>query len=118
LELSSDSENTLLSRREVRGTFTGGSGLITRQSACDAIASKLGVDKSKVQVISLRGKFGTRDLITEAYVFNDTSKVKEQLPHYITIRQLPKDERKKAREEQKKAKASTAPAAGSEPAKK
>ena len=87
----------------------GGSGLITRQAASEAIASKVGAEASKVQIVSLLGKFGTRDLVAEAYVFSDLAKVKEQLPRYVTIRQLPKEERKKAREELKKKK-SAAPA--------
>jgi ribosomal protein S24E len=105
LEITSDSDNRLLSRREVVGTFAGGNGLITRQSAAEAISMRLGVKKEDVQVLSLRGKFGTRDLQVNAYVFSDEKSVKEQLPKYLSIRHLPtKDERKKAREELKKAK--------------
>ena len=113
LQVTSDSDNELLSRREVVGTFTGGNGLITRQSAAEAIGTKLGVKRQDVQVLSLRGKFGTRDLQVNAYVFSDEKSVKKQLPKYLSIRQLPtKDERKKAREELKKAKKPAPAAAG------
>ena len=61
LEVTSDSENKLLSRREVVGTFTAGNGFITRQAAAEAIGTRLGVKKEDVQVMSLKGKFGTRD---------------------------------------------------------
>ncbi len=120
LDVTSDSENKLLSRREVSVTFVGGSGLITRQSAAEAISQKLGVKKENVQVISLAGKFGNRDLLGRAYVFSNEKDAKTQLRPFMLIRQLPKDERKKAREELKKSKA-PAPAPGAaapEPAKK
>lgn len=116
LEIVSDTENKLLSRREIAVTFVGGSGLITRQSAAEAISSKLGVKKESVQVISLFGKFGNRNLDGRAYVFSDDGAVKRQLRPYILMRQLPKDQRKQAREEAKKAKtaASAAQAAGAQ----
>ncbi|MHB8567047.1 MAG: eS24 family ribosomal protein [Nitrososphaerales archaeon] len=110
LEILSDFENKLLSRREVSVSFMGGSGLITRQSAIEAISSKLGVKKESVQVISLRGRFGNRDLLGNVYVFNNEKDVKSQLRPYMIVRQLSKEERKKTREEMKKAKATSASA--------
>ena len=116
LEITTDLENKLLSRREVTGTFFGGNGFITRQSAAEAIAAKLGSKKENVQVISLKGKFGNRDLVSRAYVFDNSSSIKKQLSPYLVIRQLPKEERKKAREESKKAKEAASQAAGAAPA--
>lgn len=103
-EITSDVENPLLERRELKGIFHGGNGLLTRQGASEAIASKIGVDKEKVQVISLDGKFGVRDLSARAYVFTDKSGAKKQLASYFFIRNLSKEERVKAKEERKKAK--------------
>ena len=112
LEVSSDFDNKLLSRREIVGTFAGGNGFITRQSAAEALGTRLGVKKEDVQVLSLKGKFGNRDLQVKAYVFSDGKLVKEQLPKYLSIRHLPtKDERKKVRDEIKKAKKPATPAA-------
>ena len=91
----------MLSRRELVLTFKAGSGFITRQSAAEAIATKLGVSKDKVKCISLRGKFGLRDLKAVAYVYSDTKLINRQLPKYMAIRELPKEERKKAREARK-----------------
>ena len=112
-EITSDSDNRLLSRREIVGTFASGNGFVTRNSAADALSSKLGVKKDDIQILSLKGKFGTRDLQVKAYVFSDAQSLKEQLPKYLAIRQLPsKDERKKARDEMKKAKKPSPAAAG------
>jgi len=78
--------------------FKGGSGFITRQAAIESIASRLGVAKDKVRIIELQGKFGVRDLLARVYVYTDTKQIKKQLPPYLAIRELPKEERKKARE--------------------
>jgi len=109
-----DSENKLLSRREISAVFKGGSGFITRAAAAEAISSRLGVPKENVRIISLEGKFGLRDLFARVYVYSDADEIKKQLPPYLSIRELPKDERKKARDALKPKPA----AAGTETAKK
>ncbi len=98
IEILQDSENKLLSRRELTLVFKGGSGFISRPAATEAISSRMGVAKEKVRVISLEGKFGLRDLVAKAYVYSDVADEKKQLPAFLSIRELPKDERKKARE--------------------
>jgi ribosomal protein S24E len=112
-EVLKDNENKLLSRRELTVVFHGGSGFVSRPAAAEAISSRMGVSKDKVRIISLRGKFGLRDLVASAYVYSDPNEVKKQLPPYLGIRELPKDERKKAREALK-----PKPAAPAEAAKK
>jgi ribosomal protein S24E len=111
IEITKDSENKLLSRREVVLNFKGGSGFITRPAAVEAISTRLGVSKDKVRIISLEGKFGSRDLVANAYVYTDASQIKRQLPAYLAIRELPKEERKKAREALKPKPATPAEAA-------
>jgi ribosomal protein S24E len=108
IELLSDSENKLLSRREVECVFRGGNGFLTRDGAAEAIAAKVGVPKEDVQVVSLKGRFGVRDLKASALIFADPSARKRQLPDYFRIRQLPKEERKKAKEQKKGKAAPTA----------
>ncbi len=110
LEIVSDSENRLLGRRELKVKFKAGNGILTRQAAAEAIASKLGVSKEGVQIISLRGKFGARDANVDAYVFSNSQNAKMQLAEYVLLRHLPKEERKKIREEKRKA--SAAPPSG------
>lgn len=97
-EVLKDSENKILSRRELTVVFRGGSGFISRPAAAEAISTRMGVSKDKVRVISLEGKFGLRDLVGNAYVYSDSNEIKKQLPPYLGIRELPKEERKKARE--------------------
>jgi ribosomal protein S24E len=104
LEITSDTENPLLQRRELSGVFRGGSGLLTRQGAREGVASKIGVQADSVQIISLEGSFGTRDLAARAYVFSDKAAGKKQLASFRFTRILSKEDRAKAREEKKKAK--------------
>jgi ribosomal protein S24E len=113
LEIVKETENRMLSRRELVLTFKAGSGFVSRQSAAEAVASKLGVTKDKVKLISLSGKFGMRDLKATVYVYEDAKMIKRQLPKYLAFRELPKEERKKAREAAK-----PKPATPAEPAKK
>ena len=98
LEIITEKENQLLARRELVLSFKGGSGLVTRQSAAEAIATKLGVKKDNVKLVSLEGMFGRRDLTAKAYVYSNSDQIRRQLPKYMMIRELPKEERKKARE--------------------
>ncbi|HKW04565.1 MAG TPA: hypothetical protein VJN71_04625 [Nitrososphaerales archaeon] len=104
LEIISDSENKLLARREVRCIFRGSSGLLTRQGAAEAVATKLGAKNDDVKIISLKGSSGVRDVHGLALIYSDPDSPKRQLPPYLLIRQLPKEERKKVRDELKKAK--------------
>ncbi|MDG6996492.1 MAG: hypothetical protein JRN52_11265 [Nitrososphaerota archaeon] len=108
LEIVSENENKLLSRKELVCSFALGSGLITRQAAAEAIATRLGVKKDGVKIVSLSSKFGSRDLLAKAYVYSDLKLVDVQLPKYMKIRQLSKEERKQAKEA---AKQKAAPAA-------
>ena len=98
IEIVSERENALLARKEYLLNFIGGSGLVTRQAAAEAIATKLGVDKTLVKLISLEGKFGMRDFKARAFVYRKADEMKRQLPKYMFLRELSKEDRKKARE--------------------
>ena len=108
LQIITENENKLLSRRELVCSLAMGSGLVTRQAAAEAIATRIGVKKEAVKIVSLIGKFGSRDLLARAYVYSDIKLAEKQLPKYLRIRQLSKEERKQAKEA---AKAKSAPAA-------
>ncbi len=100
----SDTENKLLSRREVQCVFRTSNGLLTRQGAAEAIANRLGIEKGNVQIISLKGKSGVRDLWGMAYIFTRPEIARKQVPKHLLIRMLNKDERMKIKDELKKSK--------------
>jgi ribosomal protein S24E len=112
LEVIQDSENKLLSRRELKVRFRAGNGILTRQAATEAIASKVGVNKENVKVISLKGRFGNRDADATVYIFSKPLDDKNQLAEYVLLRHLSKEDRKKVREDKRKAAATPATAAG------
>lgn len=97
-EVMKDSENKLLARRELTIVFRGGSGFVSRPAATEAISTRMGAAKDRVRVISLEGEFGARDLVAKVYLYDDANEIKKQLPAFLSIRELPKEERKKARE--------------------
>jgi ribosomal protein S24E len=101
IQILKDSENKLLSRRELTVLFPGGNGFVTRQSAIEAVSSKLGVPKDRLSVLYLNGEFGKRDLLARVFVYSNANLIGRQLPKYLKIRDLPKEERKKAREAMK-----------------
>jgi ribosomal protein S24E len=104
LTIVSERENLLLSRKEIKCVFRGGNGFITRQGARDALADKLGMPKERIQIISLRGSSGLRDLYCDAFVFQDDSSLRRQVPSHLVIRMLSKEQRSAMREERKKGK--------------
>lgn len=105
LEIRSDFENKLLRRREVSAIVRGLSGKLTRQAAADTLATHLKADRNLVHVVTLQPRAGTPDLSGVFYVYKDEKDARRQLPKYLAARLLSKDERKKLREEAKKAKA-------------
>ena len=97
-------ENKLLERKEAVYLFKGMAGKLTRADAAKAVAEDLGVPEEKVVPIKLKTVFGTRDVKGTFYVYDDLEKAKRQLPEYIFLRMLSKEERKKILEERRKAK--------------
>lgn len=105
IKVLSDSMNALLGRREVRVLLPDQAGRLTRPQARERIASLLNVEKEKVVVTGLKGSAGSSDLVVEAYVYDDVAQAKLQLPEYIWLRNLPKEERRRALEEMRKKRA-------------
>jgi len=109
-ELLQQQENKFLSRREVTAKFTDIKGNLKRDDAANIVAQQLNVSKANVYPIKIEfdtGKDSARGLF---YVYSDVEVAKKQLPKFLMIRSLPKDQRKQARQDLKKP-AQTTPAA-------
>jgi small subunit ribosomal protein S24e len=104
-QLLSDVGNPLLERREVKMLFRGAAGRLSRIEARRAIAKALGLEEQKVVLIGMRGLTGSRDLVAEAYVYDDEKLARLQLPRYVWLRNMPKEERRKVLEEMRKKRA-------------
>lgn len=99
-----DRKNSLLNRREVKAIFRGASGKINRIEAAKKIANQLNVDKERVLPINLRCQTGMVDVYAIFYVYDDEHEAARQLPRYMLLRTLSRDERKKILDEEKAAK--------------
>ena len=117
LELNTleDRNNPLLNRREVTAILRNAAGKVTRIDAANQIADRFNVDKSRVITITMTGQRGTMDLRSTFYIYDNQGNMKKQLPRYMTLRGIPKTERKKLLDEEKanKLKAKQAAAAKS-----
>ncbi|MEM3437881.1 MAG: hypothetical protein QXP55_05065 [Nitrososphaerales archaeon] len=102
MQIVKDSRNDLLRRREINCIFNSMAGLIKRQDAINMVAKSLNVDAKNVYLISLRTKTGTRDVSGLFYIYDNPEDAKKQLPKYLFLRLLPKEEREKLLKESKK----------------
>jgi len=93
--------NGLLKRREVKCLFKGLAGKLTRKEAVEMLAKELKLDKKFIIPVKLLCETGMKDVSCTFYVYDDDNLPKKHLPKYIFMRMLTKEERKKAREEEK-----------------
>ncbi|MGN6708018.1 MAG: hypothetical protein ACTHKF_01565 [Candidatus Nitrosocosmicus sp.] len=98
-----DNNNVLLKRREIESVIRNASGSIKRQDAAELVADKLKVDKKNLLPISIKSEFGNPDVNTLMYYFDKIDDAKKQIPRYLFLRSLSKDERKKIIDDEKAA---------------
>ena len=104
LAMLEDRTNSLLNRREIRVLFRGAAGKINRNEAAEKIAKQLNVNKKQVVPINLRCQTGMTDVHGILYVYDDENEAARQLPRYMLLRTLSREERKKVLDEEKAAK--------------
>ena len=102
LQIVKDIRNDLLGRREVDCILKSMAGFLKRQDAVNTVAKSLKVDAEKVHLISLETETGTRDVYGLFYIYDKPEDAKKQLPKYLSLRMLPKEEREKLAKEAKK----------------
>jgi ribosomal protein S24E len=98
-------ENPVLNRKEARYIFESGSGKLTRLEATKLVAVDLGVKEESVVALSLQSSHGSTDLVGTFYVYNSPQEARQQLPDYVFVRNLPKEDRKRFLEEERKKRA-------------
>jgi ribosomal protein S24E len=102
LQIVKESRNDLLGRREVDCIFNSMAGSLKRQDAVSMVAKGLNIDVKKIHLISLRTNTGTRDVSGLFYIYDKPEDAKKQLPEYLSLRMLTKEEREKLIKEAKK----------------
>ena len=98
-----DRDNMLLERRELTVLMKNVAGRIKKSEAAALVAKEHFAGKA-VLPISMTCVKGKSDVLATFYVYEDEKTAKDHLPSYITLRALPKDERKKILAEEKAAK--------------
>ena len=98
-----DRDNLLLERRELTVLLKNMAGRIKKSEAAALVAKEHYAGKT-VLPISMTCLKGKSDVLATFYVYNEEIAAKDHLPRYITLRTLPKDERKKILAEEKAAK--------------
>ena len=96
-----DKTNGLLKRREVKCSFKGSAGRLTRKEAVEILTKELKLDEKFVIPANLICKNGVNDIHGTFYIYDDENLAKKHLPKYIIMRMLTKEERKKVKEAEK-----------------
>jgi small subunit ribosomal protein S24e len=112
--LLDDKNNVLLKRREIKSLIKNALGSIKRQDAIELIANKLNIDKKNLLPVSIKSEFGNPDILTLIYYYDNMDEAKKQIPRYLFLRSLSKDERKKIIDEEKSIKLKAKQAAAAE----
>jgi small subunit ribosomal protein S24e len=112
--LLDDKNNVLLKRREIKSLIKNALGSIKRQDAIELIANKLKIDKKNLLPVSIKSEFGNPNIVTLIYYYENMDEAKKQIPRYIFLRSLSKDERKKIIDEEKSIKLKAKQAAAAE----
>jgi ribosomal protein S24E len=98
-----DEYNSLLKRKEVLIEVDHEeSGTPSRIELKKAVAAKYGTKPENVYVVDVETKTGTQNAICELQVYDDPKIAASIVPKYIQVRDLPSEERKKAREQKAK----------------
>jgi small subunit ribosomal protein S24e len=99
--LLEDNNNVLLKRREIKSVIKNALGSVKRQDAAELIANNLKLNKSNILPVTIKSEFGNPDILTLMYYYEDMEEAKKQIPRYLFLRSLSKDERKKIIDEEK-----------------
>ncbi len=102
VEITSDKENTLLNRREVRCFIPGVYGHLSRSEVLMAVSQKIKVDRKKIYAISIQGEFGTRDAKVLCYIYDREEDAAKDLPSYILKRNAASEDKPNVKEPQPK----------------
>ena len=98
-------ENKVIGRKEVTAeAWHVGLPTPSRVQLREEIAKAMGVDVKQVYVVRVLTEYGRHRSVIEAHVYDDPSTGEKVEPLYVKLRNMPKEEAKKIREEMKKRK--------------
>jgi len=96
-------DNRVISRKEVTmEVWHPGLPTPSRLQLREEVAKALGVDVKQVYVIRVVTEYGRHRSIIEAHVYDDPTVGERVEPLYVKLRNMPKEEARKIREEMRK----------------
>ncbi|HJU84907.1 MAG TPA: hypothetical protein VJ551_00310 [Nitrososphaeraceae archaeon] len=110
-----DRNNLLLNRREIRVIIKNSQGQMSRVDATSLVAGHFHLNKQQQIIpISMKSETGRTDVYASFYVYSSLENAQQQLPRYIMLRNLSKEDRKKVISEEKATKLKAKQAAAAE----
>lgn len=97
-----DRNNVLLNRRELKVIIKNTQGQLTKASAASLVAGHFHLNTQQ-QIIPILMKYetGRTDIHASFYVYPSLEDARQQLPRYIMLRNMSKEDRKKIIDEEK-----------------
>lgn len=97
-----DRNNVLLNRRELKVIIKNTQGQLTKASAASLVAGHFHLNTQQ-QIIPILMKYetGRTDIHASFYVYPSLEDARHQLPRYIMLRNMSKEDRKKIIDEEK-----------------
>ncbi len=100
-----DRDNSLLNRRELKVIIKNPGGQLNKASVASLVAEYFHLsERQQVIPISMKNETGKRDLLASLYVYPSLEEIQKQLPRYMMLRNMSKEDRKKIIDEEKSAK--------------
>ena len=110
-----DRNNPLLNRREIKVIIKNSQGQLSRVNATSLVAGHFHLNKQQQIIpISMKSETGRTDVYASFYVYSSLENAQQQLPRYVMLRNMSKEDRKKVINEEKAAKLKAKQAAAAE----
>ncbi|HEU4823231.1 MAG TPA: hypothetical protein VFS97_07385 [Nitrososphaeraceae archaeon] len=110
-----DRNNLLLNRREIRVIIKHSRRQLNRVDATSLVAEHFHLNKQqRIIPISMKSETGRTDVSASFYVYSSLESAQQQLPRYIMLRNMSKEDRKKVISEEKATKLKAKQAAAAE----
>jgi small subunit ribosomal protein S24e len=110
-----DRHNALLNRRELKVIIKNVQGQLTKTNALSVVATHFKLSRQEQVVpILMQSQTGRTDIHASFYVYKSQEDAQQQLPRYVMLRNMSKEDRKKIIDEEKAAKLRAKQAAAAE----
>jgi small subunit ribosomal protein S24e len=96
-----DHNNPLLNRREIKVIIKNSQGQLSRVNAISLVAGHFHLNKQQIIPISMKSETGRTDVYASFYVYSSLENAQQQLPRYVMLRNISKEDRKKVINEEK-----------------